>query len=51
MQTILSELVGKFVFSVPEKEKGPFRLRLATTLLPLDSKGEKGAKLCVTRVV
>ncbi|KAJ7843936.1 cytochrome P450 [Mycena leptocephala] len=51
MQTVLSELVGKFVFSVPEKEKGPFRLRLATTLLPLDAKGEKGAKLCVARVV
>ncbi|KAF7354254.1 Cytochrome P450 [Mycena venus] len=51
MQTVLCELVGNFAFSVPEKEKGPFRLRLATTLLPLDAKGEKGAKLCVRRVV
>ncbi|KAF8142271.1 cytochrome P450 [Mycena galopus ATCC 62051] len=51
MQTVLCELIGKFAFSVPEEEKGPFRLRLATTLLPLDAKGEKGAKLCVRRVV
>ncbi|KAJ6473420.1 cytochrome P450 [Mycena vitilis] len=50
MQTVLSELVGKFIFSVPEAEKGAFRLRLATTLLPLDANGEKGAKLRVTRV-
>ena len=47
MQTVLCELVGKFAFSVLEKEKGPFRLRLAT----IDAKGEKGAKLCVRRVV
>ncbi|KAJ7662742.1 hypothetical protein DFH06DRAFT_1128954 [Mycena polygramma] len=51
IQTVLSELVGKFVFSVPDEEKGAFRLRLATTLLPLDANGEKGAKLRVTRVV
>ncbi|KAK7045184.1 cytochrome P450 [Favolaschia claudopus] len=51
MQTIVCDLIGKFAFSTSENEDGPFRLRLATTLLPLNGKGEKGAKLCVKRVV
>ncbi|KAJ7266154.1 cytochrome P450 [Mycena rebaudengoi] len=51
MQTVLCKLIGKFAFSVPEKEKGLFRLRLATRLLLLDAKGEKGAKLCVRCMV
>ncbi|KAJ6455208.1 cytochrome P450 [Mycena sanguinolenta] len=50
MQTVLCELITKFAFSVPEKEQGPIRSRLATTLLPIDVNGEKGAKLCVRRV-
>ncbi|KAJ7147999.1 cytochrome P450 [Mycena filopes] len=48
MQTVLCQLVGKFEFSLVDE--APFRLRLATTLLPLDSKGQKGAKLIVRRV-
>ncbi|KAF7333967.1 Cytochrome P450 [Mycena sanguinolenta] len=44
MQTVLCELITKFAFSVPEKEQGPIRSRLATTLLPIDVNGEKGAK-------
>ncbi|KAK7029127.1 cytochrome P450 [Favolaschia claudopus] len=51
MQTIVCDLIGKFAFSTSENEDGPFRLRLATTLQPLNGKGEKGAKLCVERVV
>ncbi|KAK7037067.1 cytochrome P450 [Favolaschia claudopus] len=49
--TIVCDLIGKFAFSTSENKDGPFRLWLATTLLPLNGKGEKGAKLCVKRVV
>jgi len=49
MQTVLCQLVGKFEFS--PAEEAPFRLRLATTLLPLDSQGQKRARLGVRRVV
>ncbi|KAJ7605197.1 cytochrome P450 [Roridomyces roridus] len=51
MQTVVFKLLAEFSFSVPKNEKGPFRLRLATTLLPLDAEGAKGAKLCIRRVV
>ncbi|KAJ6471712.1 cytochrome P450 [Mycena vulgaris] len=47
MQTVLCQLVGKFEFAVAEE--APFRLRLATTLLPLDPKGQNGARLSVRR--
>ncbi|KAK6971302.1 hypothetical protein R3P38DRAFT_3143517 [Favolaschia claudopus] len=39
---IVCDLIGKFAFSTSENEDGPFRLRLATTLLPLN--GERGER-------
>ncbi|KAJ7506145.1 cytochrome P450 [Mycena galericulata] len=49
MQVILCELVRKFSFALPEG--GSIRTRFATTLMPIDSAGEKGARLCITRIV
>ncbi|KAJ7617902.1 cytochrome P450 [Roridomyces roridus] len=51
MQTVLFKLIGDFEFSVPETEGRAFRMRLATTLLPLDKDGKKGTRVCVKRVV
>ncbi|KAJ7106643.1 cytochrome P450 [Mycena epipterygia] len=49
MQVIICELVGKFSFALSETD--PVRTRLANTLLPTVRSGEKGAPLCITRVL
>ncbi|KAJ7113163.1 cytochrome P450 [Mycena epipterygia] len=49
MQVIICELVGKFSFALSEND--PVRPRLANTLLPTVRSGEKGAPLCITRVL
>ncbi|KAJ7106646.1 cytochrome P450 [Mycena epipterygia] len=49
MQVIICELVGKFSFALPETD--PVHTRFANTLLPTVRSGEKGAPLCITRVL
>ncbi|KAJ6562191.1 cytochrome P450 [Mycena capillaripes] len=49
MQVLLCELVGKFSFSLP-MGKSP-RIGYANTLLPIMSNGQKGAPLCIKRVM
>ncbi|KAJ6546674.1 cytochrome P450 [Mycena vulgaris] len=49
MQVFLCELVGKFSFTLPKDD--PVRVRSATVLSPTMSNGEKGAPLCVTRIL
>ncbi|KAJ7090700.1 cytochrome P450 [Mycena epipterygia] len=49
MHVIICELVGKFSFALSEKD--PVRTRFADTLLPTVRSGEKGAPLCITRVL
>ncbi|KAJ7082294.1 cytochrome P450 [Mycena epipterygia] len=49
MQVIICELVGKFSFALSEND--PVRTRFAATLLPTVRNGEKGAPLCITRVL
>ncbi|KAJ7659587.1 cytochrome P450 [Mycena polygramma] len=49
MQVFLCELVGKFVFTLPAEQ--PARTRFTTTLLPAMLNGQKGAPLCIERIV
>ncbi|KAJ6527421.1 cytochrome P450 [Mycena capillaripes] len=49
MQVLTCELVGKFSFTLPKDD--PVRVRSATVLSPVMSNGEKGASLCVTRIL
>ncbi|KAF7356164.1 Cytochrome P450 [Mycena venus] len=49
MQVFVCELVGKFAFTLPEGDST--RARLATTLLPTTSNGQKGALICAKRVM
>ncbi|KAJ6529787.1 cytochrome P450 [Mycena capillaripes] len=49
MQVLLCELVGKFSFSLPMGESP--RIGYANTLLPIMSNGQKGAPLCIKRVI
>ncbi|KAJ6557025.1 cytochrome P450 [Mycena vulgaris] len=49
MQVFICELVGKFSFTLPKDD--PVRVRSTTVLSPAMSNGEKGAPLCVTRVL
>jgi len=47
MQVILSELIRKFSFTLPENDN--IRLKLSNTLQPTDSSGQKCVRLCVAR--
>jgi hypothetical protein len=49
MQVILSELVGKFSFALPDND--PVRVRVANTLVPTMSNGLKGVPLHITRLL
>lgn len=49
MQVILCELVGKFSFALPEND--PVRVRVANTLVPTMSNGQKGIPLNITRIL
>ncbi|KAJ7882289.1 cytochrome P450 [Mycena leptocephala] len=49
MQVFICELVAKFSFALPEGE--PVGTRFATTLQPIMSNGQKGAPLCIKRIV
>jgi len=49
MQVVICELVGKFSFILPDND--PVRVRLANTLQPTMSNGQKGALLWATRVL
>ncbi|KAJ6456993.1 cytochrome P450 [Mycena vitilis] len=49
MQIVICELVGKFSFALPENEG--IRVRVANTLVPTMSNGDKGMPLVVTRVM
>ncbi|KAJ7858246.1 cytochrome P450 [Mycena olivaceomarginata] len=51
MQVILCELVGKFAFALPEDDIDPVRVRLANTLQPTMTDGQKGVPLRVTRIL
>ncbi|KAK7045284.1 cytochrome P450 [Favolaschia claudopus] len=51
MQVFVSELVGKFEFSLPIGDKSQTVCRVAFTLQPTLADGEKGALLAVKRVV
>ncbi|KAJ7847403.1 cytochrome P450, partial [Mycena leptocephala] len=49
MQVFFCELIGKFSFALAEDDSvGP---RFATTLFPIMSNGQKGVRLCITRIV
>ncbi|KAJ7238128.1 cytochrome P450 [Mycena haematopus] len=47
MQVFLTELVGKFSFTLPE-EGDDIRMRLAGSLMPVLPSGKKSAPLCIT---
>jgi hypothetical protein len=49
MQVVLSELVGKFSFALPDND--PVRVRVAGTLVPTMSNGQKGVPLYITRLL
>ncbi|KAJ7850114.1 cytochrome P450 [Mycena leptocephala] len=49
MQVFICELVAKFSFALPEGES--VGTRWATTLQPIMSNGQKGAPLCIKRIV
>ncbi|KAF7366181.1 Cytochrome P450 [Mycena venus] len=49
MQVLVSELVGKFSFALPEND--PVRVRVANTLQPTMLDGQKGVPLLVTRLL
>ncbi|KAJ6557050.1 cytochrome P450 [Mycena vulgaris] len=49
MQVLICELVGKFSFTLPKDD--PVLLRSAPVLWPAMSNGEKGAPLCVARIL
>ncbi|KAJ7883949.1 cytochrome P450 [Mycena leptocephala] len=49
MQVFICELVGKFSFALPVGES--VGTRFATTLQPIMSNGQKGAPLCIKRIV
>ncbi|KAJ6548578.1 cytochrome P450, partial [Mycena capillaripes] len=49
MQVVLCELVGKCSFALPEND--PVRVRIANTLVPTTSNGQKGVPLRVSRIV
>ncbi len=51
MQVILSELVGKFSFALPDNDSDPVRVRVANTLVPTMSNGQKGVPLHITRLL
>ncbi|KAJ7853217.1 cytochrome P450, partial [Mycena leptocephala] len=49
MQVFFCELIGKFSFALAKDDSvGP---RFATTLFPIMSNGQKGVRLCITRIV
>ncbi|CAK5282791.1 unnamed protein product [Mycena citricolor] len=50
MQVILTELISKFVFEVPEDPAMSMRTMFATTIMPADAEGKKRAMLCVSRL-
>ncbi|KAF7370113.1 Cytochrome P450 [Mycena sanguinolenta] len=47
MQVILSTLIHKFSFTIPENET--IRVKLANTIQPTDASGQKCVRLCVVR--
>ncbi|KAJ6601143.1 cytochrome P450 [Mycena vulgaris] len=49
MQVVVTELLGKFSFCLPEESD--VRARLSATQFPVDSEGDKGLWLSVERVV
>ncbi|KAJ7480993.1 cytochrome P450 [Mycena latifolia] len=49
MQVIVYELVSKFSFAISEQD--PVRTRVTSTLLPAVPSGQKGAPLCITRIL
>ncbi|KAJ6462770.1 cytochrome P450 [Mycena vitilis] len=49
MQVFLCELVGECTFTLPEGQSS--HTRLASTLLPTMANGQKGAPLCIKRIV
>ncbi|KAJ7234200.1 cytochrome P450 [Mycena haematopus] len=49
MQVILSELIGKFAFSLPVEES--IEARYMTNLMPTNANGQKCAAFCVKRVL
>jgi hypothetical protein len=49
MQVMISELVGKFAFAIPEND--PITVRLANTLHPTMNNGQKGVQLRVPRIL
>ncbi|KAJ7662846.1 cytochrome P450 [Mycena polygramma] len=49
MQVFICELVGKFTFTLPEGQS--VTTRIANTLLPTMANGQKGAPLCIKRIV
>lgn len=49
MQIFFCELIQKFSFELPEND--PVHPRFATTLIPTMSNGQKGAPLCIKRIV
>ncbi|KAJ7704001.1 cytochrome P450 [Mycena rosella] len=49
MQIIICELVGKFSIAIPKND--PVQIRVTSTLLPTVSSGDKGAPLCMTRIL
>jgi hypothetical protein len=51
MQVILSELVGTFSFALPDNDSDPVRVRVANTLVPTMSNGQKGVPLHITRLL
>ncbi|KAJ6507011.1 cytochrome P450 [Mycena sanguinolenta] len=51
MQTIFSELLGKFSFALPEDELDDTFVQMAVTLQPSDSNGKKVVPLHVTRLL
>ncbi|KAJ7864563.1 cytochrome P450 [Mycena leptocephala] len=49
MQVFVCELVGKFSFTLSEND--PVHTVFATTLMPMLSDGQKGAPLCIKRIL
>jgi hypothetical protein len=47
MQVVVSELVGKFSFALSDD---PVRVRMANTIVPTMSNGQKGLPFRITRI-
>jgi hypothetical protein len=49
MQVFVCELVGKFSFTLSAND--PVHTGFATTVMPMLSDGQKGAPLCIKRIL